>query len=617
MDRRDTILSNFHETQRLSGANWLSPESLKAAAARYGLSGAAVKGVASYYSMLSLKPRGRTLVRLCASPVCRMAGSLDLLSVAAEATGAEPGGISADGAFSLETVQCLGRCAGAPAMMVGETVYGRLDPDRVRAVIAAARAKDPGGSAGASSASRELEQTAYAAHIGPGAAPCMGEPCAPAAPAVPEEPAQAGGAAPRVALRYPRLADPVSAREYERAGGYAALKKALARPPEELVAEFTRAKVRGRGGAGFPTGLKERAAAGSACSDEPGCERFVVCNADEGEPGTFKDRIVMERSPQLVIEGMIVSAYAVGARRGFVYLRGEYYLAVERMKAAIGSAYGSGYLGSRILGTDFSFDLDLRVGAGSYLCGEELTLIESLEGKRGYPRIKPPFPAEAGLWGKPTLVNNVETLAALPWVAEFGADAYLAFGTPSSPGAKLFCVSGDVARPGYGEWPMGVRLGELIAAAGGALDAAGRPAERPLAVLLGGAAGTFVSGESLDLTMDYDALKEAGATLGSGAVIVLGPGRSVLNCLESIMDFFRHESCGKCVPCRVGTKRLAAAAADLAARARAGGSESALKAGLDAMVADAERIAKASLCPLGQSPILSLRSAAANLTRLF
>lgn len=616
MDRRDTILGNFHETQRLSGANWLSPEALKAAAARYGLSGAAVKGVASYYSMLSLKPRGRTLVRLCASPVCRMAGSLDLLSVAAEATGAEPGGSSSDGAFSLETVQCLGRCAGAPAMMVGETVYGRLDPERVRAVIAAARAKDAGdGSRGGATASRELEQAAYAAHIGPGAAPCAGEPCAPTAPAALGEPSPAG--APRVALRYPRLADPVSAREYERAGGYAALKKALARPPEELVAEFTRAKVRGRGGAGFPTGLKERAAAGSACSDVPGFERFVVCNADEGEPGTFKDRIIMERSPQLVIEGMIISAYAVGARRGFIYLRGEYYLAIERMKAAIGSAYGAGYLGSRILGTDFSFDLDVRVGAGSYLCGEELTLIESLEGKRGYPRIKPPFPAEAGLWGKPTLVNNVETLASLPWVAEFGADAYLAFGTPSSPGAKLFCVSGDVARPGYGEWPMGIRLGELIAAAGGAVDAGGRPAKRPLAVLLGGAAGTFVPGDSLDVAMDYDALKEAGATLGSGAVIVLGPGRSVLDCLESIMDFFKHESCGKCVPCRVGTSRLAAAASALAAQARAGASDAVLKAGLDAMAADAERIAKASLCPLGQSPILSLRSATANLTRLF
>jgi NADH-quinone oxidoreductase subunit F len=614
MDRRDTILGNFHETQRLSGANWLNPEALKAAAARYGLSEAAAKGVASYYSMLSLKPRGRILVRLCASPVCRMAGSLDLLAVAAEATGAAPGGSSADGAFSLETVQCLGRCAGAPAMMVGETVYGRLDPERVRAVIAAARAKDAGdGSRGGATASRELEQAAYAAHIGPGAAPCAGEPCVPATGGD-EGPK---GTAPRVALRYPRLADPVSAHEYERAGGYAALKKALARPPEELVAEFTRAKVRGRGGAGFPTGLKERAAAGSACSDDPGCERFVVCNADEGEPGTFKDRIILERSPQLVIEGMIVSAYAVGARRGFVYIRGEYYLAIERMKAAIGSAYGSGYLGSRILGTDFSFDLDVRVGAGSYLCGEELTLIESLEGKRGYPRIKPPFPAEAGLWGKPTLVNNVETLAALPWVAEFGADAYLAFGTPASPGAKLFCLSGDVARPGYGEWPMGVRLGELIEAAGGALDAGGRPAVRPLAVLLGGAAGTFVSGDSLDLPMDYDALKEAGATLGSGAIIVLGPGRSVLNCLESIMDFFRHESCGKCVPCRVGTRRLAAAAADLAARARAGAPEAELRAGLTAMAADAERIAKASLCPLGQSPILSLRSAAANLTRLF
>jgi NADH-quinone oxidoreductase subunit F len=607
MDSRDRILGSFHAAQQESGRNWLTPQALREASARYGLSGAAVKGVASYYSMFSLAPRGRHLIRLCVSPVCRMYGSLDLLDVAAQASGAEAGGTDPSGCFSLESVQCLGRCAGAPAMMVDDEVYAALDPEKIRSVLSALRERDAQGLASA----RARDDAAYAAHIGPGAAPCAGEPCGSEAQAG----ASTAAAEPvRVALRYPRLAEPADAGAYEGAGGFAGFRKALASPPEALIEEMSRAKLRGRGGAGFPTGIKERAAAGSACSADEGCERFVVCNADEGEPGTFKDRIILERSPQLLIEGMLISAYAVGARRGYIYLRGEYSLAIERVRAAIASAYEAGFLGEALLGSAFSFDLELRLGGGSYLCGEELTLIESLEGKRGYPRIKPPFPAESGLWGKPTLVNNVETLAALPWVIERGADAYLALGTEGSPGTKIFCLSGDLARPGYGEWEMGVTLGELIRAAGGALDAQGRPAERPYALLLGGAAGCFVSGEAIELRMDYDELKAAGASLGSGAVIALGPGRSLLDCLSAIMDFFKHESCGKCVPCRVGTSRLAKAAYALAAEAKAGAGQETIKAGLEAMAADAERIAKASLCPLGQSPILPLKSAVRNLT---
>jgi len=599
MERRDQLLSRLHEAQARSGRNWLSPGELREEAAHQGLSAASLKGVASYYSMFSLAPRGRHVVRLCASPVCRLSGALDLLDVVARATGAPIGGTAPDGEFTLETCQCLGRCAGAPAMMVDDRVYTHLDPARIAAIIAAERAGTAPVPAAHSASIRAKD-------LGP----------------------QSGR---RIALRFPAAADPADAVEYARAGGWAGLRAALSKAPDEVVEELARAKVRGRGGAGFPTGLKERAAAGSACSEQESCERFVVCNADEGEPGTFKDRIIMERTPQLLIEGMLVSAYAIGARRGFVYIRGEYTEAIASVRAAIASALAAGYLGEHILGTYFSFDLDVRLGAGSYLCGEELTLIESLEGKRGYPRIKPPFPAEAGLWGKPTLVNNVETLAALPWVTEHGADAYLALGTASSPGTKLFCLSGDVASPGYGEWEMGVSLGELLAAAGGALDAEGRPAEKPLAVLLGGAAGTFVPGDALHLAMDYDSLKAAGATLGSGAVIVLGPGRSVPETLSAIMDFFMHESCGKCVPCRVGTARLAKAARAFADAAKnpagmqagsdpaaANSAESAeLRAMLEAMVTDAEKIAKASLCPLGQSPILPLRSAARNLTRLY
>ncbi|MBU0937142.1 MAG: NAD(P)H-dependent oxidoreductase subunit E [Spirochaetes bacterium] len=585
MKSRDTLLGALHERQHSSGQHWLPPQALAETARQYGLTAAAVKGVATYYSMFSLVPRGRHIIRFCVSPVCRMFGSQDLLEVAAKASGARPGERSADGLFSLEEVQCLGRCAGAPAMMIDDHAYARLTPDRIKELISTIRTE-----ASVAAATLPADAGQYAVDIGP----------------------QDG---PRIALRFMGLADPADVEQYRKAGGYAGLQRALSLPPDSLVTEFTRAGVRGRGGAGFPAGLKERAAAGSACSDNEECQRYVVCNADEGEPGTFKDRIILESSPQLLIEGIIISAYAVGARRGFIYLRGEYGRAITIMRQALASAYAAGLLGQSILGSDFSFDLELRLGAGSYLCGEELTLIESLEGKRGYPRIKPPFPAESGLWGKPTLVNNVETLASLPWVVEQGGDGYLALGTKSSPGTKVFCLSGDVAKPGYGEWPMGLSLGELLAAGGGCLSSTGRPVEKPLAVLLGGAAGCFVQGDDPALQLDYDALRAAGATLGSGAVIVLGPGRSVWDMLAAIMVFFKHESCGKCVPCRVGTARLAAASVALAASAADGETDEVLHAGLRELVSDAERIAKASLCPLGQSPILALRSAANNLLR--
>src|SRR5208337_1935640 len=271
-------------------------------------------------------------------------------------------------------------------------------------------------------------------------------------------------------------------------------------------------------------------------------------------------RIIMEEEPFLLLEGMAIAGRAVGASTGFIYVRGEYDLSLSRLRKAIRKAEARGFLGQNIAGSDFSFRIEIRPGAGSYLCGEELTLLESLEGRRGYPRIKPPFPAESGLWNMPTLVNNVETLANMPFIISEGADAYLALGTRSSPGTKIFCISGDVERPGAVEVEMGIPLRSLIDNFAGGVKNGGAP----LAVLLGGAAGTFVSSSQLDVPMDYDALKEAGATLGSGAVIVMGPQRSLFTMLSSIMDFFRHEACGKCIPCRVGTVRLAERAAQLA-----------------------------------------------------
>jgi NADH:ubiquinone oxidoreductase subunit F (NADH-binding) len=381
-------------------------------------------------------------------------------------------------------------------------------------------------------------------------------------------------------------------------GGYEALKKALQTPSEEVVHAMIQSGLRGRGGAGFSTGLKKKYTSQAACVLLQ-CMRTMVCNADEGEPGTFKDRIIMEGDPHLLVEGMVIAAYAVGAEHGFIYIRGEYGRSIERVRNALAQARAHGFLGNGILGSGFSMDIEIKLGAGSYLCGEELTLLESLEGKRGYPRIKPPFPAESGLFGMPTLINNVETLSHIPAIVTNGAKWYNSLGTDKSPGTKIFTISGDVKRPGYVEAEMGVSLRDLIThAAGGIKD--GKAFK---AALLGGAAGTFVPESLLDVSMDFDALKEKGAVLGSGAVIVMSGDRSILTMLGSILRFFEHESCGKCVPCRVGTRHLV----DLLETLE--GADDMRPDHIDALVYQSELMAKTSLCPLGQSPVLSIKSA--------
>ena len=307
----------------------------------------------------------------------------------------------------------------------------------------------------------------------------------------------------------------------------------------------------------------------------------------------------MEGDPHLLIEGMVIAAYAVGAEQGYIYIRGEYHQSIHMVRKALAHAHARGFLGRNILGTGFSMDIEIKLGAGSYLCGEELTLLESLEGKRGYPRIKPPFPAESGLFGMPTLINNVETLSHLPAIVINGAHWYRGLGTEKSPGTKIFTISGDVNSPGYAEVEMGVSLKELIyLVAGGMKD--GKPFK---AALLGGAAGTFVPESLLDVSMDFDALKEKEAVLGSGAVIVMSKDQSILTMLDSILRFFEHESCGKCVPCRVGTKQLMVVLEKLK------GDDNKRPDHIDALVYQSELMAKTSLCPLGQSPVLAIKSA--------
>ncbi len=398
----------------------------------------------------------------------------------------------------------------------------------------------------------------------------------------------------RVVLGNCGLINPEEIDDYLAAGGYQALERALAElSPQEVVEEVKRAKLRGRGGAGFPAGIKWEAVLRA-----PGPEKYVVCNADEGEPGTFKDRLILEGDPHKLIEGLVLAGYATGARRGFIYVRGEYTLSIARLERAISQARQYGLLGDDILGSGFSFQLEVLPGAGAYVCGEETSLLESAEGKRGWPRIRPPFPASRGLWEKPTVVNNVETLANVPEIILRGADWFLSLGTEGCPGTKVLPILGQVKFPGVVEVEMGIPLRTVIYELGGGL----LPGRQLKGVLVGGAAGAFLSPQELDVRLDFDSLREIGATLGSGAVLVLDDTTCLVDVLASVLSFFHHESCGQCTPCRAGTDVLVR----LVEQVRRGeGDERTLKL----MLETAEVMNLASLCPLGQSVALPVTSA--------
>jgi NADH-quinone oxidoreductase subunit F len=377
-------------------------------------------------------------------------------------------------------------------------------------------------------------------------------------------------------------------------GGYAALKQAVAAMTPEAVIEAVKTSgLRGRGGAGFPTGLKW-----SFTRPLAQTPKYIVCNADEGEPGTIKDRYLMEGDPHKILEGMAIAGYAVGAGRGFIYCRGEYHLAQYRLQRAIDQATAAGFLGERLFGSGFSFHVELRSGFGSYLCGEETALIESIEGKRGYPRLKPPFPGVSGLWGCPTVVNNVETLASVPAIITRGGAWYKSLGTADTPGTKIYQVIGQVQTPGIVEAPVGLTLRELIHTCGGGL----RPGRSFKMCQTGGASAPLVTAALLDVPLDFGALAQAGGALGSGTMLVMDDSTCVVDFLCAVAVFFEHESCGQCTPCREGTPRL------LQTITRISRGQ-----GRDEDLAFLERLAAtlqdASFCPLGQSAPVPLLSA--------
>jgi NADH-quinone oxidoreductase subunit F len=330
-------------------------------------------------------------------------------------------------------------------------------------------------------------------------------------------------------------------------GAYGVLPKAFEMRPVDVVNEVKRANLRGRGGAGFPTGLKWE-----LCARVPGALKYLLCNADEGEPGTFKDRFILHQDPHLLIEGMIISGYAIGAERGYIYLRYEYPRGIGILERAIEQAYAKGYLGKNILGKGFTFDLSVHRGAGAYICGEETALIESLEGKRGQPRIRPPFPASQGAWRKPTVINNVETLSNVPYLIAMGAEAYAKIGEETSPGPKIYGVSGHVNKTGAYELPMGTTLRQIIYDHCGGI----RGGKKIKAVIPGGASTPMLTEAHLDVKMDFNSLVAAGSMLGSGAVMVMDETVNMVNAAYVLVRFFAHESCGKCTPCREGTSWL-------------------------------------------------------------
>lgn len=398
----------------------------------------------------------------------------------------------------------------------------------------------------------------------------------------------------RIVLENSGNINPEEINDYLGVNGYLAWEKALtSMKPEDVVKTVKDSNLRGRGGAGFPAGLKW-----SFTAPIEGVQKYVIINADEGEPGTFKDRLIMEGDPHKLLEGTMIASYAVGATKAFIYIRGEYKLCIARLQKAIDQAYEYGLLGKNIFDSGFDLDIEIEIGAGAYVCGEETALIESMEGNRGIPRNKPPYPGQKGVWDKPTVVNNVETIANVPAIIIKGADWYKNIGTPECPGTKVYTILGDVAVPGLCEVEMGTTLRTIINTYGGGM----KQGSKFKAALVGGAAGIFLADNMLDVRMDFHNLAEYKAVLGSGAILVMNDSVNMLDMLESVIRFFRHESCGKCVPCRNGNEQLYKSIKKIKA-GLAGEDE------FDKMVLLADAMHKTAFCALGQSSLLPLKSA--------
>jgi len=431
-------------------------------------------GVVEFYSMLSSEPRAETSIRVCTTPSCASQGSGELVAELCQHLGVGVGEATMDGRYIIEEVECLGLCDHAPGVLVGDDMVGEATLDKIF---------NPEGHPQSEIYGDPLYLMARAGKI-----------------------------------------DPLSTAEFQKAGGFEGLRAVLTKPPEDVIQMVTDAGLTGRGGAGFPTGLKW-----SSCAEVDSFPKYLVCNEDESEPGTFKDRALIEGDPFTIIEGMIIAAYAAGANKGFLYIRGEYTCSHEVISQALEIAAQEGFLGKDILGSGFDYEIELRSGAGAYICGEETALFESIEGKRGFPRVKPPFPTTHGLFNQPTVINNVETLANVALICRIGVDEYIKLGAEGSTGPRLFSISGDIEKPGIYEITEPITLEYLI----------------------------YEKADQLDVTLTTQGVRETGLSLGSGAVVVFDEDVDMKFVLHGLGHFFAHESCGKCYPCQLGTQRQA------------------------------------------------------------
>ncbi|MCY4071440.1 MAG: NAD(P)H-dependent oxidoreductase subunit E [Chloroflexi bacterium] len=546
---REALLPALWDVQRAHGH--ISPENVHRISHVLRVPEADIYGVIGFYTLFHDAPTGRRIIRVCADPTCALVGADDVLHGLRDRLGLSGDGTTADGEYTVEHSPCLGMCDYAPAALVSQR--GEDDIALPKATV----------------------DDLLGAWNGTYFTPAGDDGSVLLDPSL--------SAAPQTLSAY---------------GDYRALRRAIfEQSPEEVIATVEASGLIGRGGAAFPTGLKWKFTRGAA-----GDIKYVVCNADESEPGTFKDRVLMEHRPHLLLEGIALAAYAVGTGKAIIFVRGEYPKATAILGSAIRESETAGALGAGIMGSDFSLDIEIRRGAGAYICGEETALFEAIEGKRGFPRMKPPYPTTFGLFGKPTAVNNVETLCAIPGIVKQGADWFKGYGTAESSGTKLVSVSGHVGRPGVYEIQPGITLRSFLD------DYCQGVVGDLQAVLMGGAAGTFLLPHEIDVPLTFEDLRAAGSTFGSGAIMVFNRSTDLRDVLRRLGLFFQHESCGKCFPCQLGTQRQVEILERLDAP-RAGDRERLHDIGLT--------MSEASICGLGHTAALAVLSALEQFPSMF
>jgi NADH-quinone oxidoreductase subunit F len=542
--KRSALIPALRLVQEQEG--WIDREAIERVAERLELTPAQVHDAASFYSMFRLKPEGKTLIEVCTTLSCALGGAEQLLDHACRRLGIEPGGTSRDGRFTVRGVECLAACGGAPAVQVNGEWLEHATSGDIDRVIAGETVR------------RSFEW--------------------------PKSPGE------HILFQNVWKERSTALEVYEQGGGYAKLAEWLRREPEAIVELVKKSNLRGRGGAGFPTGMKW----GFLPKDNPK-PRYLCVNADESEPGTYKDRVIIERDPHRLIEAVVVSCHAIRAKTAYIYIRGEFQEGAETLERALAEARAKGYVGSNVLGSGVDVEIHVHRGAGSYECGEETALLESLEGKRGQPRIRPPFPAVVGLYGCPTIVNNVETLVNVPLILTRGPEWFASYGTEKNGGPKLYSISGQVARPGSYEAPMGrITLRELVYGEGYAQGIRG--GRKLKAVVPGGSSTPVLTAGELDVAMDFDSLAKAGSMLGSAGTIVMDDTTCMVWMAKNLVYFYKHESCGKCSPCREGTGWMLR----LLDRIEAG---EAKESDLELLWKITDSIAGKTVCPFGDAAV--------------